>query len=114
MAKDIKKIELKDLNKYIQYNIDSLDGTFWIDLDTFFECFSYISLFKILTDAKIFIYKFNKDIYYQKPFIFNLKVLNNETNIYLSILYERNKYDRNQEQKEVNFYLILNKINDRK
>ena len=30
----------------------------------------------------------------------------------MSILYERNKYDRNQEQKEVNFYLILNKINN--
>ena len=28
---------LKDLNKYIQYNLNSKDGTFWIDFDTFYE-----------------------------------------------------------------------------
>jgi len=58
------------LNKYIQYNIDSLDGTFWIDFDTFFESFSYVCLCKILTDT---IYKLCEDIYYLKPIIFDLK-----------------------------------------
>ena len=109
---DIKNEKMKDLNKYIQYNIDSLDGTFWIDFDTFFESFHYVSLCKILTGAEINIYKFEKDIYYEKPFIFNLKILEDETDIYLSILYERNKYDKKNEQQRVNFYLILNKINN--
>ena len=109
---DTKNEKMKDLNKYIQYNIDSLDGTFWIDFDSFFESFHYVSLCKILTGAEINIYKFEKDIYYEKPFIFNLKILEDETDIYLSILYERNKYDKKNEQQRVNFYLILNKINN--
>lgn len=110
---DTKKLEMKELNKYIQYNIDSLDGTFWIDFDTFYECFSYISLCQILTSSKIYIYKFEKEIYYQKPFIFDLKILENETDVYLSILFERNKYDRRNEKKKLNFYFMLNKINDK-
>ena len=107
-----KNEKMKDLNKYIQYNIDSLDGTFWIDFDTFFESFSYISLCKILTKSKIFIYKFDKDIYNSKPCIFNLKILEDDTDVYLSILYERNKYDKKNESKDINCYLILNKINN--
>ena len=103
---------MKDLNKYIQYNIDSQDGTFWIDFDTFYQSFYYVSLCKILTSANIYIYKFEKDIYYQKPSIFNLKILEDDTDIYLSILYERNKYDKNNEMPKMNFYLILNKINN--
>ena len=59
--------------------------------------------------GEINIYKFEKDIYYEKPFIFNLKILEDETDIYLSILYGRNKYDKKNEQQKVNFYLILNK-----
>ena len=110
---DTKNKKMKELNKFIQYNIDSLDGTFWIDFDTFYDCFSYVSLCKILTRSKIYIYKFENKIYYQKPFIFDLKIMENETDIYLSVLYERNKYDRKNEQKKINFYLILNKINDK-
>jgi len=106
-----KNDKMKDLNKYIQYNIDSSDGTFWIDYDTFFESFSYVSLCKILTDAKIYIYKLCEDLYYLKPFIFDLKVFEDNTDIYLSILYERNKYDKKNEVKKINCYLILNKIN---
>ena len=49
---DTKNEKMKDLNKYIQYNIDSLNGTFWIDFDTFFESFHYVSLCKILTGAE--------------------------------------------------------------
>ena len=49
---DTKNEKMKDLNKYIQYNIDSLDGTFWIDFDSFFESFHYVSLCKILTGRK--------------------------------------------------------------
>ena len=108
---NIKNEKMKDLNKYIQYNIDSSDGTFWIDFDTFFESFRYVSLCKILTDAKIYIYKFNEDIYYSKPFIFNLKVLEDNTDFLFSILYERNKYDKKNVTKKINCYFILNKIN---
>ena len=43
------KMRKWELNKFIQYNIDSLDGIFWIDLDTFNENFSYVSLCRILT-----------------------------------------------------------------
>jgi len=107
-----KNDKMKDINKYIQYNIDSQNGTFWIDFDTFFESFTYVSLCKILTNAKIYIYKFDKEIYYQKPFLFNLKILENETDVFLSIFYERNKYDKKNEEKRMNFYLILNEVND--
>ena len=112
-VQDTKNSKMKELNKFIQYNIDSLDGTFWIDFDTFYESFSYVSLCKILTGSKIYIYKFEKEIYYQKPFIFDIKILEDETDVYLSILYERNKYDKQNEKKKLNFYLILNKINDK-
>ena len=109
---NIKNEKMKNLNKYIQYNIDSLDGTFWIDFDSFFECFDYVSLCKILTNAKIYIYKFLKEAYYLNPLIFNLKILEDDTDIYMSILYDRNKYDKKNETKEINCYFILNKIND--
>ena len=111
---DSKNVKMKELNKFIQYNIDSSDGTFWIDFDTFFECFNYVSLCKILTASKIYIYKFEKEIFYQKPFIFDMKILEDETDINLSILYERNKYDRKNEKKNLNFYFMLNKINNNK
>ena len=94
-----KNEKMKDINKYIQYNIDSLDGTFWIDFDTFFDSFSYVSICKILTASKIYLYKLNDIIFYNVPFIFNLKVLEDETDVYLSILYERNKYDRKNIEK---------------
>ena len=59
-----------------------------------------------------YLYKFETDIYYQKPSIFNLKILLDDTDIYLSILYERNKYDKKNVKPKMNFYLILNKINN--
>ena len=91
---NIKNDKMKNLNKYIQYNIDSLDGTFWIDFDSFFESFEYVSLCKILTNSKIYIYKFLDDGYYLNPFIYNLKILEDNTDVYLSVLYDRNKYDK--------------------
>ena len=110
-VQNTKDEKMKDINKFIQYNIDSLDGTFWIDFDSFFESFAYISLCKILTGAKIYIYKFENENYYMKPFIFNLKILEDDTDVYLSILYERNKYDKKNKTRKINCYLILNKVN---
>jgi hypothetical protein len=68
------------------------------------------SLYLIMEYA--YLYKFETDIYYQKPSIFNLKILLDDTDIYLSILYERNKYDKKNVKPKMNFYLILNKINN--
>ena len=101
---------LKELNKYIQYNINSKDGTFWIDFDTFYESFSYASLCKIIPNSYIIIYKFDEDIYYKEPMVFNLIVKNDNTQIAISILLKRNLYTL--ESNDMFCYLIVNKYNE--
>ena len=101
---------LKDLNKYIQYNLNSKDGTFWIDFDTFYESFSYVSLCKIIPNSSIIIYKFDDDIYYEAPMIFNLIVKNDNTKFDISILLERNLYTL--QDYTMFCYLIVNRYND--
>lgn len=103
---------MADLNKYIHYNMNSKDGTFWIDFDTFYESFSYVSLCKIIPNSKIKIYKFEDEIFYKKPLIFNLIVENDETEINFSIHLKRNVYEVKQYLSYC--YLIINKYDENK
>ena len=101
---------LKELNNYIRYNINSKDGTFWIDFDTFYQSFSYVSLCKIIPNANFKIYKFNDSDYYKRPMIFNLIVENDMTEIVISIHFTNNLY---QPEIPIRFgYLLINKYDE--
>ena len=98
---------MEELNKYIQYNMNSKDGTFWIDFDTFYENFSYVSICKIISDSDVSIYYFDDDIYYLNPMIFNMIVTEDNTLSSISVHAKQNLNKLLNDKKYK--YLIINR-----
>jgi len=99
--------DMEELNKYIQYNMNSKDGTFWIDIDTFYENFSYVSICKIISDSDVSIYYFDDDIYYLNPMIFNMIVTEDNTLCSISVHGKQNLNKLLNDK--IYKYLIINK-----
>ncbi len=100
------------LKPYIESNINSIDGTFWIDYDTFVKNYYSIKICKIPCNYHIRNYNIFENNNLEKPFIFKL-IINKKSNIFFNINVNRSESIINHQCKyNIYFFLIINKIDD--
>ena len=93
-------------------NINSIDGTFWIDYDSFVKNYYSIKICKILCNYHIRNYNISENNNLEKPFIFKL-IINKKSNIFFNINVNRSESIINYQCKyNIYFFLIINKIDD--
>ena len=100
-----------NLKPYIENNINSKDGTFWIDFDSFIKNYVKFSICKIPCNYHCTNYYLSKKCF-EIPLLFKLEV-NKKSNIWFNINIARSKSIINHEEKIQAFvYFIINQINE--
>ena len=73
-----------NLKPYIEYNLNSEDGCFWIDYETFLKNYISITVCKIPYNYNCINYSLNESKNYELPLLFKLKI-EKKTNIWFNV-----------------------------
>ncbi len=101
-----------NLKPYIESNLNSEDGSFWIDYDTFIKNYVGVNLCKIPCDYHCINYSLPNSENFELPHIFKL-IIDKKTNVWFNVNIHCSKSIINHDEKnDVHKYLIINQIND--
>ena len=115
----IGKYCLENLNKdyinlkpYIESNLNSEDGSFWIDYDTFVKNYISINVCKIPCNYHCKNYSLSNEKDFELPLLYKLNI-DKKTNIWFNLNISKSKSIINHfENKTIFKFLIINQIND--
>ena len=101
-----------NLKPYIESNLNSKDGTFWIDYDTFVKNYTSINVCKIPCNYHCINFSLSNQNFFELPMIYKLKI-DKKTNIWFNINISNSKAIRNHLDEVTIFkFFIINQIND--
>ena len=101
------------LKPYIEYNLNSEDGCFWIDFESFIKSYISITVCKIPCNFKCINYSLNENKNFELPLIYRLKV-EKKTNIWFNVNMSVSEEIRNgNDSIYLMKFLIINKIDDK-
>ena len=101
-----------NLKPYIENNLNSEDGTFWIDYDAFVKNFILINVCKIPCNYYCINYSLSDKKYFELPLIYKL-IIDKKTNIWFNINLHESKYIINHKDKlKISKILIINQIDN--
>ena len=101
-----------NLKPYIESNLNSEDGTFWIDYDTFAKNYISINVCKIPCNYHCINFSLSNQKFFELPMIYKLKI-DKKTNIWFNINISNSKAIRNHlENVKIFKFFVINQIND--
>ena len=101
-----------NLKPYIENNLNSEDGTFWIDYDTFVKNYISINVCKIPCNYHCINYSLSKNQFFELPFIYKLNI-DKKTNIWLNInINESNSIINHNDKIKIFKFIIISQINN--
>ena len=100
-----------EIKKEIHYSND--EGTFYITINEFFECFNASFICHIMYDSKVKCYHLNKEEYFNHPIVFNL-YLEEETKVALSVVLRNWRFNRKLKNLERPFSLVIAHYNSKR
>ena len=101
-----------NLKPYIESNLNSEDGTFWLDYDTFIKNYISINLCKIPCNYHCINYSLSNQKNFELPLIYKL-VIDKKTNIWFNININNSiSIINHQEKKKIFKFLVINQIDN--
>ena len=102
-----------NLKPYIEYNLHSEDGCFWIDYETFLKNYISINVCKIPCNYNCSNYSLNESKNFDLPLIYRLKI-EKKTNIFFNVNMSISENVRNgKDSIYLMKFLIINKIDNK-
>ena len=104
--------DLINLKHYIEYNLNSEDGSFWIDYGSFVKNYYGVRICKIPCNYHCINYSLSNDKHFELPLIYKLKI-DKKTNIWFNInIHNTKSIINNDENNKIIKFLVINQVND--
>ena len=101
-----------NLKPYIENNLNSEDGSFWIDYDTFVKNYVGVNLCKIPCNYCCINYTLSNSKHFELPLIFKL-ALDKKSDVWFNVNMHNSKSIINHEdKKKIYKYLVISQINN--
>ena len=101
-----------NLKPYIESNLNSEDGTFWIDYDTFVKNYISINLCKIPCNYHCTNFSLSNKTNFELPLIYKL-VVDKKANIWFNInINNSNSIINHKDKRKISKFLVISQINN--
>ena len=104
--------DLINLKPYIENNLNSKDGSFWMDYDTFVKNYDSINICKIPCSYHCINYSLSNNENFEFPLIFKLAI-DTKTNVWFNVnIHNSKSIINNDEKNDIKKYLVISQINN--